>query len=557
MNTYSATPMQRSFWFLDQLDSGSSSPIIRFSLELDRSFTVEKLESAFQALVQENPSLSQSFTSFEDSVLAFDRPPVVPGALVLSCEDSNTITSAQQAFITETSRIRASDFPLLRFRILSKPDGRQILLFAFHHIIFDGPSIPLLAQRLLSLLAEGKPGPAAVTASQAAQKVNELALDCSGRDKAFWRDYLSDRTLKRLEFDGFDSSRGQAMRMDFTPEEATRFAALVQLWSVTPFTGFLTLYSLAFSLLSGAEDFLVLTPVSVRKTRELRTFVGCLINTIPIRIEIRVGDSSADHANRIFDLATAAFRHSSYPFQKIVEAVSPERLPGRNPLSDIVVSYQKDPYIEFTAGEIRGKIRAFPEPPGDFVLIIDGIENADDAISVQFQYQPDVLTANDISRLQDLVRLLLMGSGAELICDLKLQVQPTALHAQSASTQSSAPRAPTVLSRPETALEMYLHSLWQELLPGAEFGTDSNFFDIGGTSLKAMQLLSHLKQKGYSIYLLELFRKSTIRSLALALAGDKPVNLQPAPVNELSLEELSILNKFNTEKPFLPTGEDM
>jgi amino acid adenylation domain-containing protein len=79
-------------------------------------------------------------------------------------------------------------------------------------------------------------------------------------------------------------------------------------------------------------------------------------------------------------------------------------------------------------------------------------------------------------------------------------------------------------------LEKQLVGMWQAVLPGGAIGVTDNFFDLGGHSLSALQLLSHLsKSFGKKLPLAILHQAPTIQELAVVLADER----LPLPLSSL------------------------
>ena len=85
---------------------------------------------------------------------------------------------------------------------------------------------------------------------------------------------------------------------------------------------------------------------------------------------------------------------------------------------------------------------------------------------------------------------------------------------------------------PSTSLEKTITSIWQELLQLPRVGMADNFFQLGGSSLQAIQLLSSLRNEGYpTLTIAQLFEALTPAAqtdLLLSLEADpaKPVEIQ-------------------------------
>ena len=78
---------------------------------------------------------------------------------------------------------------------------------------------------------------------------------------------------------------------------------------------------------------------------------------------------------------------------------------------------------------------------------------------------------------------------------------------------------------PTNETEKYLLNLWKRTLKVESMGIDDDFFDLGGHSLKAVQLISELKQeKKINISLASLIQNSTVRSFASLLSSDQKDN---------------------------------
>ncbi|MEA2692939.1 MAG: hypothetical protein QOJ16_2326 [Acidobacteriota bacterium] len=73
---------------------------------------------------------------------------------------------------------------------------------------------------------------------------------------------------------------------------------------------------------------------------------------------------------------------------------------------------------------------------------------------------------------------------------------------------------------PEGDLERALAGIWKEVLGRERVGRGDNFFDLGGHSLKATQVVSRVERTlGVRLPLREMFRNPTLRGLSAALSG--------------------------------------
>jgi acyl carrier protein len=90
-----------------------------------------------------------------------------------------------------------------------------------------------------------------------------------------------------------------------------------------------------------------------------------------------------------------------------------------------------------------------------------------------------------------------------------------------------APVAPTRadssgFEAPASDTELMVATIWKKALNREDIGLDDNFFDIGGHSLLAIEVLQTLReQAGKPIQMTTLFQYTTVRTLARFLSGDQ------------------------------------
>ncbi|MER6944217.1 amino acid adenylation domain-containing protein [Nonomuraea sp. NPDC000554] len=113
------------------------------------------------------------------------------------------------------------------------------------------------------------------------------------------------------------------------------------------------------------------------------------------------------------------------------------------------------------------------------------------------------------TRFVALPRLPLTGNG---------KVDRRRLPAPTATPEPAAERVP-----PATEAERVVSAVWTDVLDGAGFGIDDDFFDVGGHSLLAIKVVARLRRElppGSSpIAVVDLFKHPTIRELAALVDG--------------------------------------
>jgi len=89
---------------------------------------------------------------------------------------------------------------------------------------------------------------------------------------------------------------------------------------------------------------------------------------------------------------------------------------------------------------------------------------------------------------------------------------------------------------PRNQTEATLADIWEGILQRESIGVNDNFFDLGGHSLKAIQLVALVKQQlQVDVSLSTIFAQPTIANLAAFLTGEEVVEfeaIEPAPIQE-------------------------
>ncbi|MDE1145035.1 MAG: SDR family NAD(P)-dependent oxidoreductase [Azospirillaceae bacterium] len=110
---------------------------------------------------------------------------------------------------------------------------------------------------------------------------------------------------------------------------------------------------------------------------------------------------------------------------------------------------------------------------------------------------------------------------------------PKATAAEPASTQP-----PAAQPRDEAAVRAALATLWQRILGGGVPSADAHFFELGGNSLGATRVLSHIREVyGVTLGIKDFFADPTLTALARRIAGTGTPAAVPVPDESDDREE--------------------
>ena len=120
---------------------------------------------------------------------------------------------------------------------------------------------------------------------------------------------------------------------------AQRYASNI---GVTPFHIFLAAYACVISRFSGEKDFAIGIPVSLRNRPELNEMIGCFINMLAIRMDLRDSPSFEVFVLRVRDRVLEAMEYVDTPFEFVVSRVAGSRDSDSLPIFQNTFSFERE-----------------------------------------------------------------------------------------------------------------------------------------------------------------------------------------------------------------------
>jgi amino acid adenylation domain-containing protein len=243
--------------------------------------------------------------------------------------------------------------PVYRALLLPVSGTERILAFALHHIVSDGGSMRVIQQevgRLYAAFVQGLPSPLPPLplsygeyARRERAEMSEgglLAAQLENRTQRLTPlpeplDLPADRARPNVQ-----TFRGTLEPFQIPPGLATAVRSAARRGGATPFMLLLAAFSALIRRLSGRTDFALGTPIANRDRVDTEGMIGLFVNTIVLRLDLS-GDPSFDELlARVRSESVAAFASASLPFERLINALSPERDLSRSPLFQVLFAFQ-------------------------------------------------------------------------------------------------------------------------------------------------------------------------------------------------------------------------
>jgi hypothetical protein len=341
---------QRRLWFLDRMSPGQATYNATLTMGLDGDLDPDALHWALDEIVRRHETLR---------TVGVDDGGGQPSAVVLDTgigwqyDDLRDIGGEQQEELKQRLRADARQpfdlqrDVLLRAHLYRRSDDGHVLILVLHHIASDGWSRGILFSELAALYnarVAGDPyplAPLAIQYSDFARWQDELiASGGEDADIEFWRNHLAGADLVLdLPTDrarpSVPSSTGERVGLEGGPESGDELRALARSEGATLFMALLAVSGVFLKSLTGQDDFLVGSPIANRTLPELEGLIGFFVNTLVLRIPMSGDPTFRELLRRCRESAIASLAHQNVSFDRLVEAINPKRIPGRNPLFQV------------------------------------------------------------------------------------------------------------------------------------------------------------------------------------------------------------------------------
>ncbi|MFK0090923.1 condensation domain-containing protein, partial [Pseudomonas sp. NPDC090755] len=344
---------QRRLWVVEQLAGGSAAYGMPLALRLHGELSVEHLLHSLALIVERHDVLRTAYLQDDEGdPLALIHPHI---DLNVPLVDLSTLDRAQQeAQVAEAALANASlaidlqQAPLWRARILRLAADEHVLLFSMHHIISDGWSMGVLVNELVTLYGQLKQGQAPALAP----------LPIQYADYACWQTQLQDSGVLGQQADywrqrlaGFGgqlalpldcprppraSQEGGLVSFELPAPLSQRIQVMAREAGVTPYVALLTAFSLFLHRLCGSDDLVIGADIAGRHQPELEGLIGFFVNVLPLRSQFPATASYRERLAAMRGITLEALEHQDLPFDQIVEAAGTPRLPGMNPLVQVL-----------------------------------------------------------------------------------------------------------------------------------------------------------------------------------------------------------------------------
>ncbi|OZA41419.1 MAG: hypothetical protein B7X83_02315, partial [Polynucleobacter sp. 17-46-58] len=256
----------------------------------------------------------------------------------------------------------------------------------------------------------------------------------------------------------------------------------------------------AFSVLlhrySRQETIVMGSPIANRNSKELEELIGFFVNTLVLRMDFSPDVTCKDIIELARDNFLEAYQHQDLPFERLVEAIKPERNPSFSPIFQVmfILQNQNEERGGLKIGDLS--LSAIPLAPETSMFDLTlKLEEQESKLFGELEYNTDLFSASTIQHFIEHFQNVLQG----FISDPKQSISAIPLLGEDElekvivgfnQTQRNYPEAETICTlfekqardNPDRIAVLYAE---QQI-------------SYGELNTRAAKLASHLKAKGVS-----------------------------------------------------------
>ena len=405
---------QERLWFLDQFDSGNPRYNSPLPMRLRGPLDANAMRDAINEIVRRQDVLRTTFRLEGDRPVQEIAPELtiaVPVIDISHLPPERREPEARRLAIEDARRpFDIHRGPVLRATLVRLDEQDHVLILIIHHIATDGWSIwPFIHElgTLYEACLAHQPSPLPELPIQYADfavwQREWIESDQIAAQLAYWKQNLADAP-ERIDLPtdrprlAAETYRGAVEKVFFSPQLLKDLHRLGQREGVTLYMTTLAAFQTLLYRYTGQDNIVVGSPIANRTRAEIEDLIGFFVNTLVLHTDVSGNPTFLELLQRVRSVALGAFANQDLPFEKLVEAIAPQRDLSSNPLVQVLFVLQNTPRsalniagVEFEGMPVHNGTTKFDV--GIFLIETPG------GLSCMAEYSTDLFDASTIRRM--------------------------------------------------------------------------------------------------------------------------------------------------------------
>lgn len=430
---YPLSSIQKRLFIFQQMDPGNISYNLPQAYIMEGDVDRLKIEDIFHRLINQHESFRTSFV-----MPGFGNEPVQIIHQARDVKfDLEFYTFAGMAGNKEKDLdrfIRPFDLsraPLVRARLIEKDNKKYILMIDMHHIISDGVSNALFIQDFVHLYAGLELPALKIQYKDYSEWQNTPEQkERQNRQESFWVNELAGvLPMLNLPFDyvrtamtGFEGDREY---FKISRESTTKLKELAKNEEATLYMVMLSIFNVLLSKLSAQTEIVIGVDTAGRTHADFERIIGVFINTLVLRVFPGKEKTFRRFLQEVKTKALEIFENQDYPFDLLADKLVKVRNPLRNPIFDVLFSYE---HFEMKPLELPETFTPLNIKPYDESTVASKMDinvkvRGEDVIEIIIEYKTKLFKKSTIQRFAnyfiEIVEAIIQEPGI-LLKDIRL-----------------------------------------------------------------------------------------------------------------------------------------
>ncbi|MFK7059266.1 thioester reductase domain-containing protein [Flavobacterium oreochromis] len=443
----------------------------------------------------------------------------------------------------------------LKISLLQVGQNDFVLVFKTHHVTVDIQALAQIKNDFMNYYHNGvmKTTNPTLEYIHFTQHYNHLLnSQVASKTKDFWKGKFMNKfnfelpsDFKRMNARDFG---GKNVSLDLGESLSKKILAFNKENSVSLFMLYSSTLSLFFRNYSKSNEIIFGIPMTLRDMGETyNDTVGFFVNTLPVKFIIDENKQFKEYLqDRINDLLDY-YENKFYPFSQIVEDINYRHELNRNPVFNyMVVGIESESYSKNEKDETDLEIEALES--NDYTTKFDltfMVIRHDDTISLKMEYDVSLYKEETavffLEQIKNAMAQAVENSNLS-INDIKFdhrEFAHSALRSEMPAVTVPA-EVKTIIQTAMSSIETLLYLIWKKILEHGDIEITQDFFEVGGTSIKAISIITQINEEFKTKFtLVDFYLHPTIKEFAELLNTKGQSNKD----YQLDLEKEAIFTK--------------
>ncbi|MEO1427763.1 MAG: amino acid adenylation domain-containing protein [Cyanobacteria bacterium J06633_8] len=405
---------QERLWFLDQLEGSNAIHNISGGLRIKGNLDINALQLALSEIVNRHEVLRTSFQKEDGKPIQVIHPQATINIDLVDLEQLEA--TERENFVQQQAKLEANTpfnleiAPLIRSSLLKLSSTEYVLLLTMHHIVSDGWSMGIFIEEVCSLykaFTQGEPTPLVELLIQYADfaiwQRQYLSGDLLQTQLNYWLSQLNGApSLLQLPTDrprqGLQTYQGSEKSFTLNADLTQKVKTLSQSSGTTLFMTLFAAFATLLYRYSGQSDITIGSPIANRNRNDIEPLIGFFVNTLVLRSHFEDNPSFESLLAQVRETTLKGYENQDVPFEKLVEAIQPQRDLSYSPLFQVMFILQNAPIgeIELPGATLSNLEKESASSEFDLTL---SITETDGALKCEWEYSTDLFDASTIERM--------------------------------------------------------------------------------------------------------------------------------------------------------------